>query len=79
MSKQNTAMNEFTGKNLTTGHVSDAYRDGHSRIYGDKTKDRYEKYVAFYLKAQTPYLDFDGFMAERGKEPRWMKHEWEIL
>lgn len=77
MSKQNTAMNEFTGDNMSTGHVSDAYRDGYTSIYGDRDKTRYEKYVAYHLKEHTPYMDFNGFMKERGQEPRWMTHVWD--
>lgn len=77
MSKQNTAMNEFTGDNMSTGHVSDEYRNGHTRIYGDKNKVRYSKYVAYHIKNKTLFLDYEAFLAERGKEPRWMTHIWD--
>ena len=74
---KNTAMNEFTGDQLSSGHVSDAYRDGYTAIYGDKEKQRYDRYVAWANKNNTPYCDFESFQKERGKEPRWMKHEWD--
>lgn len=77
MSKQNTAMNEFTGDNMSTGHVSDAYRDGHSLVFGDKVRERYDKYVAYHLKENTPYMDFEGFKRERNQEPRWLTHVWD--
>jgi hypothetical protein len=77
---KNTAMNEHTGRQLTSGHATDTYRQGHTSIFGDKERARYEKYVKWAgLNNVEPILGFDEFQEERDHEPRWAKHPWDLL